>query len=131
MATRPPGQLHDGFVPGRHLIDAYGAGGFRFAEMSHKGSILALPSGVRAWAVALGDAWRGEQFQPVLDERANIELLLIGCGPDIRPLPEALRWRLKEAGIGIELMATGPAARTYNILVAEGRKIAAALVAVE
>jgi uncharacterized protein len=131
MATRPSGQLHDGFVPGRHLIDAYGAGGFRFAEMSHKGSILALPSGVRAWPVALGDAWRGEQFQPVLDERANIELLLIGCGPDIRPLPEALRWRLKEAGIGIELMATGPAARTYNILVAEGRKIAAALVAVE
>ncbi len=131
MSSRAPGQIHDGFLPGRHLIDAYGAGGFRFADMSHKGSILLLPSGVRAWAVAPGAAWRSEQFQPVLDERADIELLLVGCGPDIRPLPETLRCRLKEAGIRIELMATGPAARTYNILMAEGRKVAAALVAVE
>jgi uncharacterized protein len=129
VAERAKGQLHDGFVPGRHLIDAYGAGGFRFADMSHKGSILLLPSGVRAWTVALGEAWRSEQFQPVMDEHAGIELLLVGCGPDIRPLPEALRLRLRELGIGVELMATGPAARTYNILMAEGRKIAAALVA--
>jgi uncharacterized protein len=126
-----PGQLHDGFLPGRHLIDAYGAGGFRFGDMSHKGSILMLPSGVRAWAARDGEPWAGAQFADVMAEHEQIELLLLGTGVNLRPLPEALRWRLKEVRIAIEPMPTPPAARTYNILVAEGRKVAAALIAVE
>jgi preprotein translocase subunit SecF len=126
-----PGQRYDGFVPGRHLIDAYGAGGFRFGEMSHKGSILMLPSGVKAWGVIDKQPWSGNQFADVFAEAANIELLLIGTGVDLRPLPEALRWRFKELNVSLELMTTAPAARTYNILVAEGRKIAAALISVD
>lgn len=125
------GQIHDGFVPGRHLIDAYGAGGFRFADMSHKGSILMLPSGVKAWPVIDRQAWSAAQFADVFAEAAVIELLLIGTGVDLRPLPEALRWRFRELKIAIEPMATPPAARTYNILVGEGRKVAAALIAVD
>ena len=125
------GKIHDGFVPGRHLIDAYGAGGFRFGEMSHKGSILMLPSGVKAWAAADGQAWAGSQFADVFAEAGDIELLLIGTGINLRPLPEALRWRFRDLKIGIEPMTTPPAARTYNILAAEGRKVAAALIAVD
>lgn len=125
------GQRYDGFVPGRHLIDAYGAGGFRFGEMSHKGSILMLPSGVKAWKVADNQAWTGNQFVDVFAEADKIEFLLVGTGVNLRPLPEALRWRLKELKISVELMTTPPAARTYNILVAEGRKIAAALISVD
>ncbi|KQO70417.1 hypothetical protein ASG60_17610 [Methylobacterium sp. Leaf469] len=124
------GSLHDGYVPGRHIIDAYGNGGFRFAEMSHRGSILMLPSGVRAWAPDDARAIDRNALRPVVAEGGAVELLLIGTGLDIAPLPDALRRWLKEAGIGLDVMQTGAAARTYNILVAENRKVAAALVAV-
>jgi uncharacterized protein len=119
-----------GFVPGRHLIDAYGAGGFRFAEMSHKGSILALPSGVRAWDVTQGSEITADSLAPVLLETAEIDFLIIGTGPDIVFLPQSLRAHLKASGIVLEGMATAAAARTYNVLVGEGRRVAAALIAV-
>jgi uncharacterized protein len=125
------GARHDGFVPGRHLIDAYGAGGFRFADMSHKGSILMLPRGIRAWTARDNEPWAGQQFADVFAEADQIELLLVGTGINLRPLPEALRWRFRECRIALELMTTPPAARTYNILLAEGRKVAAALIAVD
>ncbi len=126
----PEGRLHDGFVPGRYGIDAYGDGGFRFAEMSHRGSILALPSGIRAWDLIAAAAIDAASLAPVLAEHEAIDLLLIGTGTEILPLPAALRQRLKAAGIGLDVMQTGAAARTYNILVAENRKVAAALIAV-
>jgi uncharacterized protein len=124
------GRIHDGFVPGRHLIDAYGAGGFRFADMSHRGSILALPSGIRAWDVRAAADFAEEAFAPVLAEAAGIDVLLIGTGLEPAPLSEALRRLFREAGIGVDTMQTGAAARTYNVLAAENRKVAAALVAV-
>ena len=127
---RIPGQIHDRFLPGRHGIDAYGNGGFRFGQMSHRGSILLLPSGVRAWAVSAPSAIDGPSLAPVLAEAEGIELLLIGTGAEIVFLPEILRQRLKAAGIGLDTMQTGAAARTYNILMAENRKVAAALLAV-
>lgn len=122
--------LHDGFVPGRHGIDAYGGGGFRFADMSHRGSILALPSGVKAWPLSEPAAIDLPSLAPVLAEREGIDLLLVGTGTEIAFLPASLRARLKEKGIGLDVMQTGAAARTYNILLAENRKVAAALIAV-
>jgi uncharacterized protein len=124
------GPIYEGFLPGRHPIESYGAGGFRFAGMSHRGSILALPSGVRAWEVTSPGEFSVEAFAPVLAEAATIDVLLIGTGLNPAPLPDALRWRLKDAGIGVDAMQTGAAARTYNILLAENRKVAAALLAV-
>ncbi len=123
--------LFDGFVPGRHQLDALGAGGFRFAGMSHRGSILATPSGIRIWPVARFAQITPESLQPVLDEAGTIDFLLIGTGADIAFVPAPLRERLREAGITIEGMATGAAARTYNVLVAEDRRVAAALIAVD
>ena len=118
-----------GFVPGRHPIDAYGKGGFRFAGMSHRGSILALPSGVRAWPVTAARELRPEDFDPVFAEAGEIEFLMVGTGLDLFPLPERIRARFRDAGIALDQMQTGPAARTYNILVAENRRAAAALIA--
>ena len=69
-------------------------------------------------------------FTPVLDESAAIELLLVGTGGDVVPLPEQVRWRLRETGIRHDVMQTGAAARTYNILLVENRQVAAALIAV-
>ena len=124
------GRVYDGFVPGRHAIDAYGAGGFRFADMSHRGSILALPSGIKAWAPTEGRGLAPEDFNPVFAESGAIELLLLGTGLEIVPVAEAVRWRFREAGIRFDAMQTGAAARTYNILLAETRHVAAALIAV-
>ena len=130
MTALAIGRTYDGFVPGRYPIDAYGAGGFRFAEMSHRGSILALPSGIKAWAPTSGRGLTAEDFAPALDESGAIELLLVGTGSDVVPLSEQVRWRLRDAGIRHDVMQTGAAARTYNILLAENRKVAAALIAV-
>ncbi|MEA3040799.1 MAG: hypothetical protein QOC65_288 [Sphingomonadales bacterium] len=124
------GRLYEGFVPGRHLIDAYGAGGFRFAEMSHRGSILALPSGIYAWDASAAVGLTPEDFASVLAESEAIELLLIGTGRDIAAVGEPIRARLREAGLRVDVMQTGAAARTYNILLAENRRVAAALIAV-
>ncbi len=123
------GRLYDGFVPGRHAIDAYGNGGFRFGDMSHRGSILALPSGVRAWDVT-GVADLGEEALDAVFAEARLELLLLGTGLDIAAVPESVRWRFREARIGLDVMQTGAAARTYNILLAENRSVGAALIAV-
>ncbi|GJD56065.1 Mth938-like domain-containing protein [Methylobacterium dankookense] len=119
-----------GFLPGRWPIDAYGNGGFRFADMSHRGSILVLPSGIRAWDVADPRAVDRNALRPVQAEAETIDLLLVGTGAEIAALPFDLRAWLKGFGVGLDVMQTGAAARTYNILVAENRKVAAALVAV-
>jgi uncharacterized protein len=120
----------NGFLPGLHPIEGYGAGGFQFAGMSHRGSILALPSGVYAWDVAYPDDLALAAFARVLAEpRGAIEHLLIGTGTRLLPLFD-LRDQLREAGVKAEPMATDAAARTYSILLGEKRKVAAALLAV-
>jgi uncharacterized protein len=126
-----PKVLHDGFVPGRFPIDAYGRGGFRFAEMSHRGSILALPSGIHAWSVDAPGGITEETLRAVIAEKADIDVLLVGTGPLPAALAEGVRWMLREAGIGFDVMTTGSAARTYNIMLGEKRRVAAALVATE
>ena len=124
------GRLHDGFVPGRFPIDAYGNGGFRFADMSHRGSILVLPSGIHAWPVGSVAEITGGTLDPIFAESDALELLLLGTGLDVAAVPARLRERLREAGICVDVMQTGAAARTYNILLAENRRVGAALIAV-
>lgn len=125
-----PEARYDGFLPGQHPVTAYGDGGFRFADMSHRGSLLLLPSGVRAI-----DATRIEELSPavleaVAAENGTIELLLIGTGRDIAPVPAGFRAVLSTAGIRHEAMQTGAAVRTYNVLLAEDRQVAALLIVV-
>lgn len=117
--------------PGRPPIDAYGDGGFRFADMSHKGSILMLPSGVYAWAPVSFEASVTGDFSRIFDEAEAIEFVLAGTGPHFAMPSKEIRAAFAEAGIGLEPMDTGAAARTYNVLLAEGRAVAAALIAVD
>lgn len=121
------GRIYDGFVPGRFPIDAYGQGGFRFAEMSHRGSLLALPSGIRSLAAQVpGDLDRA-LLAAVFDEKDAIEYLLIGTGPEWLPVDAGLECELRAAGLRLDVMATAPAAQTYNVLLAEDRRVAAVL----
>jgi uncharacterized protein len=117
--------------PGRAAIDAYGNGGFRFAGMSHRGSILCLPSGIYAWAPTRAEAISLTSLQPALRERQALELMLLGTGRTGSLPPPELRQAFAELGVALESMDTGAAARTYNVLLAEARPIAAALIAVE
>lgn len=127
---RKPIEIRQAHFPGRAPVDSYGNGGFRFAEMSHRGSLLMLPSGIYGWDMAEGDPLTAENFQRVIDEAAAIEVLLVGTGKDIRPLPAALKTLFKEHAISSDPMSTGAAVRTYNIMLAEERAVAAAFIAV-
>lgn len=117
--------------PGRAPIDAYGDGGFRFAEMSHRGSLLLLPSGIYEWPVALFEEAEPAMFAQVFEERAAADFLLFGTGESQRRPPEPVRAAFAAADMGLEFMDTGAACRTYNVLLAEDRPVAAALIAVD
>jgi uncharacterized protein len=120
-----------GFYPYQAQIDAYGNGGFRFADMSHRGSLLCLPTGMHAWAATGPAEITRENLQPVFDAAGGIDVLLVGLGDDIAGFDPALRAELREHRIIVEAVATGGAVRTYNILLGEKRAVAAALIAVE
>jgi uncharacterized protein len=117
--------------PGRAAIEGYGAGGFRFAGMSHRGSILALPSGIWGWTPREPSEIDEVSLARVIAEAAEIELLFVGTGQRLFPLPEALRWRLRDVGIRFEVLPTAAAASTYNVLFVEGRRVGAALLATD
>jgi uncharacterized protein len=110
-------------------IDAYGDGGFRFAGLSHRGSLLCLPDGIWAWPVANPQAVTADTLAPVFESAARIDLFILGTGHDPWVAPPALRERFREHGLRWEAMPTSAAIRTYNVLIAEGRRVAAALIA--
>lgn len=121
----------EGFYPRQVQIDAYGNGGFRFAGMSHRGSLLCLPGGMFAWEATQPADVTLKSLAPVFAAADQLDVLLIGLGGDISALDPAIRAALKERRIIVEAIATGGAVRTYNVLLAEDRAVGAALLAVE
>ena len=123
--------IREAHFPGRAPIEAYGNGGFRFADMSHRGSLLCLPSGIYGWEPKDPLSLTVEDFERLFAEAGQIEILLVGSGKELRPIAKPLRAALREAGISADPMATGAAVRTFNVLLAEDRAVAAALIAVD
>ncbi len=117
--------------PGQAPIEAYGNGGFRFAGMSHRGSLLCLGEAIVGWPATTADGLTLDDFALLLAEPAGVELLLLGTGRELLLPSQALRAGLRDAGIRIEPMDTGAACRTYNVLLAERRPVGAALIAVD
>lgn len=112
---------------GQPAIDGYAPDGFRVGGVFHEGSLLLGPGGVEAWAVsALAEA----DAEPLTAFAGHVDVLLLGTGAEIRPAPAALRTALEAAGLGVEPMATPSACRTYNVMLSEGRRVAAALLIV-
>ncbi len=105
-------------------IDGYGPGFFRIGGEAMQGAVLVTASAARGWG-GYDDA------EPLLALAGEIDVLLLGTGASIAHPPAALREALEAAGIGVEAMASDAAARTYNVLLSEGRRIAAALLPVE
>jgi len=121
----------DGHYPDQVPIEAYGNGGFRFAGMSHRGSLLCLPTGMHSWEVTQASELTRDSLAAVFAAAADIDVLLIGMGREIGALDPQLRAALRSERIVVEAIGTGAATRTYNVLLAEQRAVAAALIAVE
>jgi uncharacterized protein len=116
---------------GRRVIERYGNGGFRVTGESYRGSILVLPDWAAAWPLTTIDQLDLASLEPVLAAEPPVEVLLIGCGPTMAFIDPALRAAARARGVALEPMDTGAACRTYNVLMAEDRRVAAALIAVD
>lgn len=132
MAKRGEGiVIRDAHFPGRAPIEAYGDGGFRFAGMSHRGSLLCVPSGIYGFAATSPSELDEAALERVFAEAEAIEVLLVGTGRDPARLPGELKSALRAVGILSDPMTTGAAVRTFNVLLAEDRAVAAVLLAVD
>ena len=118
------------YLPRQALIDAHGLGGFRFAGMSHRGSLLCLPDGIWAWPVASLAALTDETLQPVFARAGTLDFFILGTGAESWAAPASLRTQFREAQISFDTMSTSPAVRTYNVMLTEGRRVGAGLIAV-
>ena len=117
-------------LPRSAPIEAYGKGGFAFADMSHRGSLLCLPDAIWAWPVSKAEDIDKIALARVFAAAAAIDTLIIGTGTDVWLPPPALREALRAVKVVLDTMQTGPAVRTYNIMIGERRRVAAALIAV-
>ena len=120
---------------GRHLphaapIDAYGNGGFRFADMSHRGSLLCLPDGIWAWPVERAEEIDEQALALVFAKANELDTLIIGTGREMCSVSTRAAAGVAAAGVVVDAMQTGPAIRVYNIMIGERRRVAAGLIAV-
>ena len=117
-------------LPRSAPIEAYGKGGFAFAEMSHRGSLLCLPNAIWAWPIVKPEEIDQVSLARVFAAANVIDTLIIGTGTGVWLPPKALREALRKVGVVLDTMQTGPAIRTYNIMIGERRRVAAGLIAV-
>ena len=117
---------------GRQIVESYGEGRFRVTSQLYQSAILVFPERTLTWPVLRFADANLENLEPVLaaGREGNVELLLFGQGSQMQLVPPALRQGLRAAGVVVEPMDTGAACRTYNVLMAEGRRVAAALIPV-
>jgi uncharacterized protein len=117
-------------LPRSAPIEAYGKGGFAFADMSHRGSLLCLPDAIWAWDVTRPEQIDKYSLERVFAAANSIDTLIVGTGAGVWIAPAELRASLRAVRVVLDAMQTGPAIRTYNIMLGERRRVAAALIAV-
>ena len=115
----------------RQIVQSYGSGHFRVSRIEYQGSIIVLPARTVLWEIATFDDISIGSLASVFEEEPMLEILLIGCGKVMQLLPHELMVSSRQKGLSIDAMNTGAACRTYNILAAEGRRVAAGLVALD
>lgn len=115
-------------LPDRQVIQGYGDGRFRISGAVHASPVIVTIYKVFAWPVADLSALTLESLAPARE--AGIDILLLGCGATAAMVPPELRQTLRKEGISLDAMGTGAACRTFNVLSAEARRVAAALLPV-
>ena len=109
--------------PDARPVDGYGPGFFRVGGTAHEGPLAILPTGVTAWGGY-------EDSETLLAAAGALDVIFVGTGAEIAHIPAGLRTALEEAGIGVEIMSSPAACRTYNVLLSEGRRVGLALIPV-
>ena len=104
-------------------VDGYGPGFFRIGGKVHEGALLTGAFGTAGWGAY-------EDRTPLVALADDVDVLLIGTGAELSHIPADLRAVLEQAGIGVEIMNSPAACRTYNVLLSEGRRIALAVIPV-
>ncbi len=115
---------------GRPVIEAYGGGRFRIAGRVHEGSVLILPDKAVAWPVASAETATAASLAEVFERAQVLDIVLLGTGAQLTAVDAGLRTAFIAARIALEVMTTGAACRTFNVLLAEDRRVGAALIAV-
>jgi uncharacterized protein len=110
------------------VIRSYGAGHFLIGERDWREPVLVTPTATTAWSVTRAEDLSLAGLDAVKQAPAPTELLVLGCGRRAVFIAPALRAELKAAGLALEVVDTGSACRIYNVLLAEGRRVAAALI---
>ncbi len=116
--------------PGRPHIESYGNDGFRFGGGSHKGALLFLPDGVLNWDIGTASDFVLADFEAVFQQASKIELFLLGSGSELVFPSTEIRQAFTSNKVGLEVMNTGAACRTYNVLLSENRAVAAGVLPV-
>jgi len=116
---------------GRQIVQSYGSGRFKVSQIEYQGSIIVLPRRTLSWEISIPDDISIRSLTSVLSEEPKIEILLIGSGKMMQMMPRKLTEVCRQKGLAVDAMDTGAACRTYNILAAEGRRVAAGLVALD
>ncbi len=124
MATPPEFQNS-----GVNIIQGYGPNRFRIGQQVHETSLLVSAEHVSAWNVNDASSITVESLAPFLNHTPELEVILFGTGKSIEAIPQNIRALLKEKKIGVDVMDTGAACRTYHVLLAEKRRVGAALIA--
>ncbi len=131
--SRPPQGPTDKTLPtpdpaSAQVIRSYGPGHFMIGERDWRGPVLVTPSATTAWNVARAEDLSLASLAALRQASAPTELLVLGCGPRAAFIAPAVKAELKSAGLALEVVDTGSACRIYNVLLAEGRRVAAALI---
>ena len=118
-------------LPRQTVINSHGEGGFRFAGMSHRGSLLCLPDGIWAWPVAKVEDVTEDALALVFARVGALDFFILGTGNAHWNAPASLRGRFRDAHVSLDTMTTGPAVRTYNVMLMESRRVGAGLIAID
>jgi uncharacterized protein len=117
-------------LPRQAVINSHGEGGFRFAGMSHRGSLLCLPDGIWAWPVDKAEELTEDTLALVFARVGALDFFILGTGKVLWNMPPALRVPFRDAHVSLNTMTTGAAVRTYNVMLMESRRVGAGLIAV-
>ncbi|MFT6582051.1 MAG: Mth938-like domain-containing protein [Alphaproteobacteria bacterium] len=117
-------------IPGdRNVIESYGPGRFMVSQQQYTSSLIVAPSWISLWEIKTFDQITPESLSQIVERESEIEVLLIGVGERMQPPSPLIRNAMREIGVSVDTMDTGAACRTYNLLMGDGRRVAAALLA--